>query len=43
VARENCPQENREAISERLERSFEQSRNGETHTPEQARQLIAER
>ena len=35
--------ENREAINQRLELSFEQSRNGETHSPEQARQILAER
>ena len=31
---EDWLQENREAIHERLELSFEQSRNGETYTPE---------
>ena len=40
---EDCPQANREAIHERLELSFEQSRSGESHTPEQDRQLLAER
>jgi hypothetical protein len=40
---EDCPQENPEAVRERLELIFEQSRNGETYTPEQARQLLAER
>jgi len=31
---EDWLQENREAISERLDLSFEQSRNGRTYTPE---------
>jgi len=43
VVQEQWLRENREAISERLELSFEQSRNGKTCTPEQARQLLAER
>ena len=34
---------NKEAISERLERSYEQSRRGELYTPEQARDMLAER
>jgi Arc/MetJ-type ribon-helix-helix transcriptional regulator len=42
-SQEDWLQENREAINERLELSFEQSRDGQTYTPEQARQLLAER
>ena len=34
---------NNEAISERLERSYEQSRRGEVYSPEQAREILAER
>ena len=42
-SQEDWLQENKEAIDARLELSFAQSRNGETYTPEQARQFLAER
>jgi hypothetical protein len=40
---EDWLQENREAINQRLERSFDQSRNGETYALEQGRRLLADR